>query len=124
MSPRGEVVDHHTWVMDLEKANRNPIAEPPWYLLYSAKSAYKMSSLSPISWQKVVNKLQTNSFIFKKFYKYYHSGIRDRPPCDPACRHRLICKLVSGKSQDRQQTCKGVNVEGDSSVGFFSNWLG
>lgn len=122
VSSMGEVVDHHTWVMDLEKANNNPVAEPPWYLLYSAKSAYKMPSLSPISWQMVVNKLQTNNFMFNKFYKYYYSDNRNRPPCDPACRHRLICSLVSGRSQDRKETCKGISVERDSG-GFISSWL-
>jgi len=121
VSATGEVINHHTWVMDLEKANAFSQSEPPWYKLYSAKSAYKMESLSPISWQLLVNRLQTNSHMFNKFYEYYYSGNKARPLCDPACRHRLLCNLVSAKSHAKKETCKGIKVKGDS-LDLISSW--
>ena len=110
VSAVGEVLDHHTWIMDLEVANDHFHTDPPWYLLYSAKEAYKMTNLSALSWHTMVDQLQTDQVMFDKFYKHFYSGSKTRPPCHPACRHRLICSLVSARSHDREETCKEVSV--------------
>jgi len=125
VSPQGEILDHHTWIMDLEAANANPSKAPPWYLLYSAKSAYKMRDLSPLSWQVVVERLQTDGEVFNMFYKHYYSGSKTRPPCDPACRHGLICSLVSGKSHSKEEMCERISVRGgrmEVVTGWWNWW--
>jgi len=112
VSHSGEVLDHQTWILDLEEANNNPREELPWYMLYSAKSAYSMINLSADAWQTVVERLQVDAEFFEMFYAHYYSGSRRRPPCDPTCRHRLVCNLVSGKSHSQDETCREVNVKG------------
>jgi len=132
VSATGVMLDHHTWIMDLAQANTNPYEDPPWFLLYSAKSSYQMSSLSPLSWQEVVDRLQTDRDMFDMFYKHYYSGSKTRPPCDPVCRYRLVCSLVSAKSHSMLETCAEVSVRGGRGetegwwIGweFLSDWWG
>ena len=112
VSVAGEVLDHQTFVMDLEVANKLPEKDPEFYLLYSAKSEYKMPDLSPTSWHNLVNKLQSNKTFFDIFYKNYNSGSTETP-CDPVCRRRLICRLVSSRSHDMKKLCGNIHISND-----------
>ncbi|KAF5308345.1 hypothetical protein FQR65_LT18218 [Abscondita terminalis] len=67
-----EVVDHETWVMDLDKANSQLEMSPEWFRLYSAKDAYGMSSLMPVEWHNLIYKMVRDETLFKKYYKFYH----------------------------------------------------
>ena len=100
VSVTGEILDTRTFVMDLAEANKHPDRDPHYYQLYSAKKAYNMEvwcsfkscnaneiikDLSPLSWHKLVNRLQTDKTFFNFFYKHYNSG-SVKMPCDPNCR--------------------------------------
>jgi len=111
VSPDGEVTDHETYFLNLEEANKHPKKPPSWQLLYSAKAAYQLKDLSAASWNGLVNRLQTNGSLFDIFYNYYHSGSPVRPPCDPVCRHKLICGLVSARSHQTKETCKNIYIK-------------
>ena len=80
-----------------------------------------MTNLSAKSRHTMVDKLQTDKEMFENFYKFYYSGSKNRPPCDPACRHRLICSLVSARSHDREETCKEVSVRSNR-VEVVTSW--
>ena len=127
VSSEGEVLDHSTWIMDMAEANKNPSHDLPWSLLYSAKSSYQMSSLSPLSWQEVVDRLQTDEELFNKFYMHYYSGSKTRPQCDPVCQYRLVCGLVSSKSHAMDEACEGIVIrsgrEQDTEGWRLWNWL-
>ena len=107
----GELLDHHTYIMDIEEANKYPYREPDWPLLYSAKEAYSMEDLSPASWQVVVQRLQTESSLFDKFYRFYRGGISDPKPCNTTCRQNLICGLVSSRSHQTKETCQHIEIK-------------
>ena len=97
VSAAGQVMDHHTHVLDLAAANARPEKTPVWRRLYSAREAYQLDSLGPAAWHQLTGRMQTNSSLFQQFYRHYYSDSPVRPPCDPACRHHLLCRLVSGR---------------------------
>ena len=62
------VLDHETWVMNLEQANRNGYAN--WYLLYTAKQAYKLRNLHPQEWDRLIYRMLENEDLFFLYYRY------------------------------------------------------
>lgn len=65
-----EIMDHETWVFDLKEANKNASNEIQWFKLYSGSEAYGLPDVTPESMGTLIEKLATDSSIFKKFYKY------------------------------------------------------
>ncbi|KAG5893193.1 hypothetical protein JTB14_016469 [Gonioctena quinquepunctata] len=99
-----EVIDHETWVIDLDKANESE-EEPIWYKLYSAKDAYAMSSLKPKEWNRLIEKMVNDPDIFDLFYRNYFRDSPVRPFCDAQCKLQILCDLKSGQSNDRRHLC-------------------
>ena len=62
------VVNHETWVMNLEDARKGNTTPPVWYKSYSAKEAYNMTALRPDDWNKLISDLTTNSKMFTIYY--------------------------------------------------------
>ncbi|XP_043197858.1 sphingomyelin phosphodiesterase-like isoform X2 [Amphibalanus amphitrite] len=103
------VVDHETWVMDLDKANR--FGRPHWYRLYSARKAFGMASLAPHEWDRLVHRMALDERLFQKYYRFYMKASPVRPKCDAECKKRLLCDIVSGRSNARQFTCKRLEKQ-------------
>lgn len=61
------VVDHETWIMDLDKANR--FGHPRWFRLYSARQAFGMNSLAPHEWDRLVHRMAVDERLFQKYYR-------------------------------------------------------
>nr|XP_023023027.1 sphingomyelin phosphodiesterase-like [Leptinotarsa decemlineata] len=99
-----EVLDHETWTMDLDKANKED-KDPTWYKLYTAKDAYAMESLKPEEWNKLVERMVNDQDLFDLFYKNYYRDSPVRPFCDAQCKLQILCDLKSGKSNDRRHLC-------------------
>lgn len=126
VSTNGYVLDHSTYVTDLNEANKRPDLDPHYHLLYSARSAYNMPDLLPLSWHNIVNRLQDNRTFFQQFYTHYNSG-SDGMPCDPSCRRRLICRLVSAQSHETKKLCQHLKLShlSDQENGeSFWSWFG
>ncbi|KXJ15601.1 Sphingomyelin phosphodiesterase [Exaiptasia diaphana] len=60
------VLDHETYILDLEKANKGNVT---WELEYKAKEAYKMKSLLPAEWDNLVNRMATDKDLLEMVYK-------------------------------------------------------
>ncbi|KAK0180254.1 hypothetical protein PV327_005918 [Microctonus hyperodae] len=101
------VVDHETWIMDLQEANRNN-NYPTWQKLYNVRQAYSMKSLLPQNWDDLIDEMSNNSTIFNQYYKYYYKNSPVRPQCGNQCRKRLLCDLRSGKSHDKNILCQRI----------------
>lgn len=116
------VVDHETWIMDLDRANR--LSYPQWFFLYSARQAYGLTSLAPSQWDRLVNRMSQDDQLFQQYYRYYMKASPVRPACDEACKKRLLCDIVSGRSNARQVTCKRLNqkFEAQERSGWMS-WM-
>uniref|UniRef100_T1IYT3 Saposin B-type domain-containing protein n=1 Tax=Strigamia maritima TaxID=126957 RepID=T1IYT3_STRMM len=95
------VLDHENYMMDLESANKNGTAS--WFKLYSAKDSYRMNSMQPTDWDKLVKQMVADDTIFQRYYKYYHRASSAFPTCDQKCKHQLLCAVISGKSHDPSQ---------------------
>lgn len=63
-----EVIDHETWVMDLDAANAGK-EEPNYFKLYSARKAYAMNSLRPKEWDSLINKMVEKPKLFDLFFR-------------------------------------------------------
>ncbi|XP_063982405.1 sphingomyelin phosphodiesterase-like [Diachasmimorpha longicaudata] len=104
--PTRQVVDHETWIMNLEEANF--YGTPFWWRLYSARDAYDMASLQPSDWNQLIDRMIDDTEIFDVYYKNYHKNAPVRPVCDTKCRKRLLCDLRSGRSRDREVLCQSI----------------
>ncbi|XP_018565651.1 sphingomyelin phosphodiesterase-like [Anoplophora glabripennis] len=99
-----EVLDHETWTMDLGKANEGE-NEPSWFKLYSAKDAYRLHSLKPIQWNRLIERMVDDTNLFDAFYRNYYRNSPRRPDCDGQCKLQILCDLKSGRSHDRHHLC-------------------
>ncbi|XP_063982786.1 sphingomyelin phosphodiesterase-like [Diachasmimorpha longicaudata] len=101
------VIDHETWVMNLQEANVRGF--PTWRKLYSAQRAYGMQSLLPRDWDALFHEMINDTTIFNRYYKFYHKNSASRPPCDESCRKQLLCDIRSGRSRDREFLCQKID---------------
>ncbi|CAG0890356.1 unnamed protein product [Cyprideis torosa] len=60
------IVDHETWVMNLDEANANGV--PVWYKLYEAKQHLQLEDLSPESWSSLAFRLRDDDLQFDQFW--------------------------------------------------------
>ncbi|XP_046643241.1 sphingomyelin phosphodiesterase-like isoform X1 [Daphnia pulicaria] len=119
------VVDHETWIMDLQEANRHNVDSPRWYRLYTAREAFRMPSLTPQDWDHLVHRMTYDDNLFQTYYKYYWKASPVRPSCDADCKKRLLCDLKSGRSNDRKLTCQEIEERIDSTKksSSWKTWL-
>ena len=59
-----QVVDTEAWVLDLPASNAG--TEPVFYKLYSARQDLEMESLSPLHWENVVRRLNSDESYYQK----------------------------------------------------------
>jgi len=118
------VIDHETWIMDLEEANRHAVNSPRWYRLYTAREAFLMPSLTPQDWDHLIQRMTYDDNLFQTYYKYYWKASSARPVCDAECKKRLLCDLKSGRSNDRKLTCQELEerIDGKKSSSW-KTWL-
>lgn len=116
------VIDHETWVMNLDEANRD--GRPRWYQLYSAQRAYKMRNLLPQEWNNLVYKMMLEDELFKKYLRFYWKNSIEQEDCDDECRKRMLCDLKSGRSNDRKRTCAKLNEQAKlRERNDWKNWI-
>lgn len=84
------VVDHENYILNITEANISKRAQ--WKLEYSAKKAYKMTSLLPGDWDKVIKKMQSDENLFQTFYRNYHKSYPVKK-CSLECKKRHFCAL-------------------------------
>jgi len=66
-------LDFETYYSDVIEINKNgPNVEPKWHYEYSAKSSYKLDSLSLSSWNKLLNSTGTDDSLANLYFKHYH----------------------------------------------------
>ncbi|RZC38634.1 sphingomyelin phosphodiesterase-like [Asbolus verrucosus] len=104
-----EIIDHETWTIDLEEANKSE-EDPKWYRLYSAKNAFQLEALRPKNWANLIEKLVEDPDLFELFYKYYYRDSPVRPFCDTKCKLQILCDLKSGRSHQRHQLCHDLEL--------------
>lgn len=64
------VMDHETWIMDLDKANYENMTQ--WYKSYNALEAYNMTSLTPQAWDSLIYRMLDDRQLFDEYYKYVY----------------------------------------------------
>ncbi|KOC60419.1 Sphingomyelin phosphodiesterase, partial [Habropoda laboriosa] len=116
------VVDHESWVMNLKEANLYDY--PIWYKLYSVRQAYQMSSLLPLDWDSLIDKMSNEPSFFDLYYKHYYKNSPVRPHCNDDCRKRLLCDLRSGRSHDHKALCHslGSRIDNETRTGWRA-WI-
>lgn len=105
-----EVIDHETWIMDLDKANSNLNNKPEWLKFYSAREAFDMPNLGPLEWHRLIYRMVKDPKVFDTFYKFYH---RDSPVNQIITNKEklyMLCDLKSGKSQTRRKICRDLEL--------------
>lgn len=104
------VLNHDTLILNLTEANRLPRDQnPQWEHLYSAKSAYNLTDLTPSSWAALVESWSSeHSANFQTYYYHYYKGNPPTKTCDAACKHKLLCDIKSAKSGDSDELCASL----------------
>jgi len=70
-----EILDHETWVYNLQEANEAGLSVPPeYYKLYSAKEAYGLASFRPADLWDFVQRMALDDDLFRAYYKHYYKG--------------------------------------------------
>lgn len=64
------VIDHETWITDLNAANTNNKDKPIWYRLYSARSKYRMNGMRPYDWHILLEQMETDDELFDLYHKF------------------------------------------------------
>ncbi|XP_031624227.1 sphingomyelin phosphodiesterase-like [Contarinia nasturtii] len=102
------VVDHETWILDLEEANilNNPI----WRKSYSAKHAYSMKGLRPIDWDGLIKRMENDDDLFDLYFRNYWKQSPFRPECDTECKRDILCQAKSGRSHDKSHLCPDLKT--------------
>lgn len=99
-----EIVDIHTYLMDLRKANAKPDEAPEWRLEYRFKEAYAAADseqyITPDLLDRVSRRMLHNVPLFETFatYKYKSSPVRGEPCTTDACRFQEVCSLMTASS--------------------------
>ncbi|XP_005101263.2 sphingomyelin phosphodiesterase [Aplysia californica] len=106
-----QVLDHSTYILDLEKAERE--GNITWELEYSAKAAYNMSSVYPKDWDQLIEVMKRNTTMLQLYNKFYRKS-RDSGACDPTCRTARLCEARSGRSHD-PNLCRDLEVTDEKS---------
>eukprot|EP00794_Sanderia_malayensis_P011730 gene11730-12950_t len=96
------VLDHLTYIIDLEKANKEGKAE--WNLEYRATESYKMKSLLPADWDDLVETMKTDDALFKTFYSHVYK--ERATACDERCKNWFLCRVKCGRSASESVFCK------------------
>ncbi|KAF5302827.1 hypothetical protein FQA39_LY02007 [Lamprigera yunnana] len=105
-----EVIDHETWILDLDKANSQLENNPKWFKLYSARESYEMPNLSPLEWHRLIYKMVLNEKIFDQFYRNYHRNSPVSSKYSPKEKLQMLCDLKSGKSNVRRVGCRDLEL--------------
>ncbi|KAF2899912.1 hypothetical protein ILUMI_06276 [Ignelater luminosus] len=109
-----EVIDHETWIMDLQKANDKNEENPVWYKLYSAREDYEMPNLRPKEWNSLIYRMVGDKDLFQRYFRNYHRDSPMSPKYEDQEKLQLLCDLKSGKSQERLHLCHDLESSWDS----------
>jgi len=96
------VLDHATYILDLEQANTSPQNTSISFTLeYSARKTLGLKDLSPRSWSKFVMTLVREKAEWDSFYRRYsRGGPRAEKQCGKTCKTDILCKLVTFDRED------------------------
>lgn len=103
------IVDHETWTMNLEEANKGD--EPKWYRLYTARRDLDIESLQPEDWNSYLKKLINVPDAFYQFYKWeidsraWHNN-----------NHWFFTDITTGIAQ------RGLNATTNANFKFYVTW--
>ncbi|TKR96369.1 hypothetical protein L596_010399 [Steinernema carpocapsae] len=86
------VLDFNNYFLNLSKTQDSD--KPQWEQLYSARSEYNLTDLSPKSWNNFISEISNDSEVYSRFLKNYARN--DRFVCDKKCRDELLCSLRRG----------------------------
>ncbi|GAB6031404.1 hypothetical protein CHUAL_009181 [Chamberlinius hualienensis] len=89
-----QVLDYEEHFLDINKANLKGVAD--WQLLYSAKTLYNMTDMSPKSFVDLVNRMKVDDSLFHTFYSHYLRQYgADTSNCDSECKSNILCWLLT-----------------------------
>ncbi|VEN41644.1 unnamed protein product [Callosobruchus maculatus] len=102
-----ELLDIHTYTMNLTLSNQNPDKSPQWYKLYSMKEDYKLKSFSPKELHRFVIDLFQNEALVDM---YWRNSVRNgdaslKEGCDMRCHQKLRCRAITTDSSLPPEQC-------------------
>jgi len=102
------VIDHDTHYADLMEANK--MNQLQFQHEYNTRKAYKMETLSPSSWNKLLHRFVEDDESFQLFYKSFFKQHK-KGYCTGKCKQDYLCTLASGMAHGFHDFCKFDNVE-------------
>jgi sphingomyelin phosphodiesterase len=97
-SESGYILDFHEYRMDLVKQglvhNTSPTAKASFDLVYSMRSAYNMTDLSPYEFNRLAVRMESDDALLRQYIINLNSGNSDGS-CDADCKSGEICNVLS-----------------------------
>lgn len=113
-----DIVDHHTYTLNLTEANIKGPGPLEFHLSYSAKETYGLKSLAAQEWHRLLMRMRTPvrtedrvgykmdeaERLFKQFYRFHYNKSdnigKDNQCQDESCKYEVLCRLMTALSHD------------------------
>ena len=95
-------LDFSTFILNLTRVDITKT--PTWELEYTATEAYGMGGVTPVDWDGLVKRMETDDSLVQKVYRFkFHSHRSTNDTCDASCKKSLICGMLTSRSGDKSQ---------------------
>lgn len=89
--------------------NATDAPAPVWELVYSAQSAYNLTSLDAASWMGAAKQMRTDDDLFEFYLVNYYGGL-STGVYTPEERVQLLCEIIGGGTPAGVAKCTSSNM--------------
>nr|CAD7195604.1 unnamed protein product [Timema douglasi] len=111
------VLDAETWIYNLTDANLSPKINPKWFLEYSMREAFGVSTLLPQALSSLTHSMARDHALMRQYYRFYVKQADTSPAsgCDDACLKGVLCNIVNVQNGNTTN-CEILTAEYDQTL--------
>ncbi|KAK9693930.1 Calcineurin-like phosphoesterase [Popillia japonica] len=98
-----DILDYEQWTFDIVDANLEAYNPPQWYKLYSFRTNYEVSGLTPEDIDALLDRMKYNSTLQELNYKYRVRGADNL--CDYECWKEIWCSMHASEAKENRKSC-------------------
>ncbi|XP_030556483.1 sphingomyelin phosphodiesterase [Drosophila novamexicana] len=99
-----QVLEHHTYILNLTEANLKPDEPPIWHKEYEFGQQFTANT-SPAGIDELLEKMAKQPDILRKFWRYKMTEADPKlaAGCDDSCLNTTLCRLATSNYKERQR---------------------